>query len=62
MTDKKSGAKKPKIEKLQLNRLELNKQTVQDLTDLEAEGVKGGMATDTLKPIYCNKSYAGADG
>jgi hypothetical protein len=45
--------------KLKLERLELGKQTMQDLTDLETEEAKGGMAaTDTLKPIFCQKTQA----
>jgi hypothetical protein len=36
--------------------LELNRETLQDLTELESEQVKGGMATKSLRPTGCNKS------
>jgi hypothetical protein len=38
MTARKSGTKRPKVEKLELNR-----ETVQDLTESEAEAAQGGI-------------------
>jgi hypothetical protein len=59
MTDKQQPRTKrqPKIEKL-----ELRKDTLQDLTELEAEEAKGGMVTKSLRPVGCVKSNECANG
>jgi hypothetical protein len=59
MTDKskpKTGQSKPKVGKL-----ELNKESAQELTESEAEAAQGGMLPRTLKPGLC-KCTAGNSG
>ena len=53
MTDKcqRSGKRTP-----QIGKLEIKKESVQELTEGEQEAVKGGMAADSLEPTGCRKN------
>ena len=51
MTDKRASAKKAKVEKL-----ELNKETVQDLTESEAQAAAGGQVFHPRSPLHCGVS------
>jgi hypothetical protein len=53
MTRKNTGGKKIKVELLKLNR-----ETVADLTDAEADAAEGGHATTIILPaVTCEKSH-----
>ena len=55
MTTRKSeSGKKPKVD-----RLELNKETVQELTDEEADAARGGMLGNTLNCAKCTAQASG---
>lgn len=45
MTDRKSTTRKPG-KKVKIDKLELSRETVKDLTDTQAERVEGGRAAD----------------